>query len=145
MRKIVIALLFSGSALFASPNSSTLQGEDAQFLFGNQKANVQLLSQNEMIETEGKWGWVGSLTSVAFHVITKVATGKAKEITFESVAVSAITGFVNPIGGIPVGNLGTTAIYEVTTDNIINFGATTLSASILANGMIEPQVNKLLK
>jgi hypothetical protein len=55
MRKIVIALLFSGSALFASPNSSTLQGEDAQFLFGNQKANVELISQNEMIETEGKY------------------------------------------------------------------------------------------
>jgi hypothetical protein len=57
MRKIAIALLFSGSALFASPSSNTLQGEDAQFLFGNQKANVELISQNEMIETEGKWLW----------------------------------------------------------------------------------------
>jgi hypothetical protein len=67
MRKIVIALLFSGSALFASPSSNTLQGEDAQFLFGNQKANVELISQNEMEQTEAQ-GWFSALVVSAVYI-----------------------------------------------------------------------------
>jgi hypothetical protein len=56
MKKFILAfaLLFGGSSLFAS----SLQNYDQQFLFGNQKVDAQLISQNEMVETEGQWFWV---------------------------------------------------------------------------------------
>jgi hypothetical protein len=67
MKKLILtfALLFGGSSIFAS----SLQNSDQQFLFGNQKVDAQLISQNEMVETDGQWfffaiGWtVYSLSS----------------------------------------------------------------------------------
>jgi len=66
MKKILFALAISGSVLMASQNSETLQNEDAKFLFGNQQAEVQLLSQTEMSETMAQ-GWFSAfVVSVAY-------------------------------------------------------------------------------
>ncbi len=59
MKKITVALLITGSTLFASQNAQVLTNEDSQFIFGNQQANVQLLDQNEMSETKAR-GWISS-------------------------------------------------------------------------------------
>ncbi len=57
MKKTTVALLITGSTLFASQNAQVLTNEDSQFIFGNQQANVQLLDQNEMSETKGKYSY----------------------------------------------------------------------------------------
>jgi hypothetical protein len=68
MRKIYLllfTLLFSGTVLLASPTSKGgLSVDESQFLFGTQKANVELISQSEMSKTEGKflpWAFYGAI------------------------------------------------------------------------------------
>jgi hypothetical protein len=63
----LVALLFSGSALLASPTSKGgLSVDESQFLFGTQKANVELISQSEMSKTEGKFYWFAARTAFVF-------------------------------------------------------------------------------
>ncbi|EJF07236.1 hypothetical protein ThvES_00007120 [Thiovulum sp. ES] len=83
---------------------------------------------------------------MAIHVGIKVATGKANEITFKSVAINAVAGFINPIGDVPIGNLGTLTAKEIGKqvisskfENLGAYGAQTLSSAI-----IESQISKQL-
>jgi hypothetical protein len=62
---VLFSLLFSGSALLASPTSKGgLSVDESQFLFGTQKANVELISQSEMSKTEAQ-GWFSAIVVVA--------------------------------------------------------------------------------
>ncbi len=56
---MIIGLLFTASAVFASPNAKadfvTLDKVDSQVLFGDSAVSVVALSHDEMMATEGEW------------------------------------------------------------------------------------------
>ncbi len=66
---MIIGLLFTASAVFASPTTkvefATMSKTDTQVLFGNDSTDVVALSSNEMITTKGEfvpfvyWAYTG--------------------------------------------------------------------------------------
>jgi hypothetical protein len=88
---LVFSLLFGSSLLSAN----SLAVSDQQFLFGKtQNVEAQLVSNNEMGETEGKWGWAGFAKGIASYTFKQVLSGK--EFNFKDAMVSGVIGAANP-------------------------------------------------
>jgi hypothetical protein len=93
MKKFILAfsLLFGSSLLSAN----SLAVSDQQFLFGKtQNVDAQLVSNHEMAQTEGQWGWAGFAKSIITYTFKQAIT--RKKFSFKDALVQGAIGAANP-------------------------------------------------